>query len=84
MSMDMDLWTLKQYHPRPQQVEILDEISDALDSGYENIILEAGTGIGKSAIATTVARMCNDSYILTMTNQLQKQYLQETKNTQQM
>ena len=75
--MDMDLWTLKQYHPRPQQVEILDEISDALDSGYENIILEAGTGIGKSAIATTVARMCNDSYILTMTNQLQKQYLQD-------
>lgn len=75
MSMDMDLWTLKQYQPRPQQIEILDEIQCALDSGYENIILEAGTGIGKSAIATTVARMVDNSYILTMTNQLQKQYL---------
>ena len=75
--MDMDLWSLKGTTPRPQQVEIIDEISGALGSGYENIILEAGTGIGKSAIATTVVRMVSDSYILTMTNQLQNQYLDD-------
>jgi len=75
--MDMDLWTLKGYSPRPQQVDIIDEIQSAWDSDYHNIILEAGTGIGKSAIATTVARMCGDSYILTMTKQLQNQYLDD-------
>ena len=75
--MDMDLWSLKGTTPRPQQIEIIDNISNALGCGYENIILEAGTGIGKSAIATTVARMCSDSYILTMTNQLQNQYLDD-------
>lgn len=75
--MDMDFWSLKGHSPRPQQVEIIDEISDALGCSYQNIILEAGTGSGKSAIATTVARMCDDSYILTMTKQLQNQYLQD-------
>lgn len=73
----MEYWSLKGFEPRPQQVEIIKKVSAALDSGYENIILEAGTGVGKSAIATTVARMCSDSYILTMTKQLQKQYLDD-------
>ena len=39
--------------------------------------MEAGTGIGKSAIATTLANMYEDSYILTMTKQLQEQYLDD-------
>lgn len=78
--MDMQYWSLKQYNPRPEQVKIIDEISDALECNYHNIILEAGTGSGKSAVATTVARMCHDSYILTMTKQLQNQYLKDFKN----
>jgi len=77
MDMDLKYWSLKQYNPRQEQVQIIDEISNAMDCDYKNIILEAGTGIGKSAIATSIARMVNDSYILTMTNQLQKQYLQD-------
>ena len=73
----MNYWTLKKYNPRPEQVKIIDEISSAIESGYQNIILEAGTGTGKSAIATTIARMYSDSYILTMTKQLQNQYLND-------
>lgn len=75
--MDMDYWSLKGFEPRQIQIEIIDKVSKALDMGYENIILEAGTGIGKSAIATTIANMVANSYILTMTNQLQEQYLHD-------
>ena len=71
----MDLWSLRNHDPRPEQVKIINEIRSALESDYTNIILEAGTGIGKSPIATTVARYADNSYILTMTNQLQNQYL---------
>lgn len=45
--------------------------------GFKNIIVEAGTGTGKSAIATTIARYIGNSYILTMTKQLQNQYLDD-------
>jgi Rad3-related DNA helicase len=60
--------------PRPGQLEIISHINKAIQDGYEYIILEAGTGTGKSAIATTLARMHKSTYILTMTKQLQKQY----------
>ena len=39
--------------------------------------MEAGTGTGKSAIASTLARMYESAYILTMTKQLQNQYADE-------
>ena len=77
--MDMNYWSLKKYAPRPEQIKIIDQINEAMDQGCKNIILEAGTGTGKSAIATTIARMVDESYILTMTNQLQKQYLDDFK-----
>ncbi len=70
-------WSMSQYAPRPEQKKIIDEISEAMGLGFQNIILEAGTGIGKSAIATSIAKMVEDSYILTMTNQLQSQYLDD-------
>lgn len=70
-------WSLKEYEPRTEQIRIIEEIITAMDLGFKNIILEAGTGIGKSAIATTIANLCDNSYILTMTNQLQKQYLDD-------
>ena len=62
-------WSLKEYEPRTEQIRIIEEIITAMDLGFKNIILEAGTGIGKSAIATTIANLCDNSYILTMTNQ---------------
>ena len=70
-------WTLPQHKIRKDQIEILDEIEYAIDQGYHNIILEAGTGIGKSAIATTISNRFNNNYILTMTTQLQQQYLED-------
>ena len=63
--------------PRSGQLEIIQNIVDAIRKGYKYIILEAGTGTGKSAIATTLAKMYESAYILTMTKQLQSQYSNE-------
>ncbi len=63
--------------PRKGQFEIITRIKDAIDNGYRYIILEAGTGTGKSAIATTLANIYEPAYILTMTKQLQSQYAVE-------
>ena len=63
--------------PREGQLEIISDIEDAISKGFKYIILEAGTGTGKSAVATTLARMYESAYILTMTKQLQKQYANE-------
>lgn len=63
--------------PRVGQFEIIQDIHDAIRKGYKYIILEAGTGTGKSAIATTLAKMYESAYILTMTKQLQSQYCDE-------
>ena len=65
------------YQPRLGQFEIIQDIDDAIKQGYKYIILEAGTGTGKSAIATTLAKMYGSAYILTMTKQLQSQYNNE-------
>ena len=73
----MNNWSLIGHDPRPEQVDIINEILTAMDQGYKNIILEAGTGTGKSAIATTIANYVESSYIITMTNQLLNQYLHD-------
>lgn len=76
----MIYWSLPKYNPRNSQIKLINEINHAIKKGFKNIILEAGTGIGKSAIATTLANMYEDSYILTMTKQLQDQYLNDFEN----
>lgn len=63
--------------PRPQQLETISEIHEAIEKGYKYIVLEAGTGTGKSAIAATLAMCYGDAYILTMTKQLQRQYTKD-------
>jgi ATP-dependent DNA helicase DinG len=63
--------------PRPGQMAIIAEIKEVIERGFSNIILVAGTGTGKSAVATTLARIYQPSYILTMTKQLQSQYADE-------
>ena len=62
---------------RQHQLETISEIKQAIDKGYKYIVLEAGTGTGKSAIAATLAQMFDSSYILTVTKQLQDQYLRD-------
>ena len=73
MNYSIAKWSLIGYNPRPEQVNIINEILSAMDQGYKNIILEAGTGVGKSAIATTISNYVEKSYIITMTNQLLQQ-----------
>ena len=63
--------------PRLGQLDIIQDINDAIRKGFKYIVLEAGTGTGKSAIATTLAKMYESAYILTMTKQLQSQYSDE-------
>ncbi|HTX61652.1 MAG TPA: ATP-dependent DNA helicase, partial [Methanobacterium sp.] len=60
--------------PREGQLQIIDEIRKAVEEGFPYILLEAGTGTGKSAIATTLTGIYQPAYILTMTKQLQSQY----------
>lgn len=66
--------------PRHDQLETISEIVDAISQGYKYIVLEAGTGTGKSAIAYTLSSMYESSYILTVTKQLQEQYLNDFNN----
>ena len=70
-------WSFEGHYPRNSQIKLINKINWAIGEGYKNIILEAGTGTGKSAIATTLANMYEDTYILTMTKQLQEQYLDD-------
>lgn len=67
-------------NPRKNQLETISEIKEAIDKGFKYIILEAGTGTGKSAIAATLASMYDSTYILTVTKQLQEQYLNDFSN----
>lgn len=62
---------------RQYQLETISEIKQAVDDGYKYIVLEAGTGTGKSSIAATLAQMFDSSYILTVTKQLQDQYMND-------
>ncbi len=65
--------------PRPQQKTIIKKIAHGLDKGYTYILLDAGTGIGKSAIAVTLANYFSSAYIVTITKQLQDQYYEDFK-----
>jgi ATP-dependent DNA helicase DinG len=56
------------------QLEIINKIKNAFEEGFHYVLLEAGTGTGKSAIATTLTGIYQPAYILTMTKQLQSQY----------
>lgn len=73
----MVYWSFPKYAPRNSQIKLINKINFAIKKGFKYIILEAGTGTGKSAIATTLANMYEDSYILTMTKQLQEQYMDD-------
>lgn len=83
----------KKYFPyenvRPSQEQAINRILDAFEDGKKHFILEAGTGVGKSAIGVTVAKYVeahlNDhnsvqktgAYILTTQKILQEQYTKD-------
>ena len=85
----MPKFNWKGYFPypevRPGQEKAINEIIDSFESGKRYFILEAGTGVGKSAIASTVATYVEKhilpgestsvgSNILTTQKLLQEQY----------
>lgn len=64
--------------PRAMQGEALSVIKWALDNdSFDNIIVQAPTGIGKSAIAMTVQGMHGSAYLLTPSLGLTDQYRQD-------
>ena len=64
----------KGFQARDAQKEILYEIQQSLKSGYQKILLSAPTGIGKSAIAMTLAKSYEKSFVVTSSKNLQDQY----------
>src|SRR2546427_4344903 len=65
------------FTPRPTQVKIVNDIENAITSGYRMILLCAPTGIGKSHIAMTIARQFGKSFVVTAQKQLQDQYVND-------
>ena len=86
-------FTYNKYFPYPaireQQTEAIDFILDSfINQNKKFVILEAGTGVGKSAIGLTVARYLADNgalvggpsagaYFLTTQKILQQQYTKD-------
>ncbi|WP_460009160.1 helicase C-terminal domain-containing protein [Methanobacterium movens] len=63
--------------PRKEQITIFKKIAGGIAEGYHFFLLDAGTGIGKSAIAATLAKYFGQAFITTVTKQLQDQYTQD-------
>jgi len=59
---------------RERQTYVLNEIANALASGYKYILLEAPTGFGKSPVSIAVGRTLGTSYICPSPKDLQTQY----------
>ena len=62
---------------RDSQKEILDAVQQKLKSGYRKIILSAPTGTGKSAVAMTLAKSYENSFVVTSSKSLQDQYIND-------
>lgn len=67
---------------RPLQEQAIDFVLNAITNGEDTIILDLGTGVGKSAIAKTIAtyfsmELKDASYFLTTQKILQQQYIND-------
>ena len=62
---------------RDFQREILDAVQQKLKSGYRKIVLSAPTGTGKSAVAMTLAKSYENSFVVTSSKNLQDQYIND-------
>ena len=70
----------KPWTPRPKQIEALKAINAHLRDGKRFIVLEAGTGTGKTHIGMTVAnavRTVGGTHMITANKQLQGQYVRD-------
>lgn len=66
-------------HPefRVHQKETIAKIEDAFNRGIHDVILEAPTGAGKSAVALTMGLHTGSAYLLTPQKILQEQYMRD-------
>lgn len=71
----MKLFPMKK--PRDIQVEAIKRTIAAYNNGADYVVMEAPTGSGKSPLAMTFAEAFGKSYVLTLTSQLQDQYLRD-------
>lgn len=62
---------------RPKQLDVLQQIGQAINAGYKYIVLEAPTGFGKSPVAVALAKTLGTSYICSATKDLQNQYVRD-------
>lgn len=65
--------------PRPVQAKILQDMEQAVKSGYKRIILCAPTGSGKSPVAVALAARFKSSFVVTASKSLQDQYSRDFK-----
>ena len=65
------------FPPRPQQVKVINDIEKAIAKGKKYILVQAPTGVGKSAISYAVLKWSDNGYVCTGTKTLQEQYLAE-------
>lgn len=63
--------------PRPIQVEAIEKVVEAYNAGQHYVFLEVPVGGGKSGIALAMARTLNDAFLVTLTEQLQNQYMKD-------
>ena len=72
---------INQEFPFPEfrncQYKAIESTIDIFNTDKKFIMLEVPTGGGKSAIALTIARLLGPAYILTVTKQLQTQYIKD-------
>lgn len=64
--------------PRDLQVYAIEKVVEEYNNGAQFVVLEAPVGTGKSPLAVAFARTMGDrSYMLTLTEQLQEQYIKD-------
>ena len=66
---------------RPAQEKAIEFALKSYDEGKRFVIIEAGTGVGKSAIGLTIAKtIASKAYFITTQKILQQQYVDDFKN----
>jgi Rad3-related DNA helicase len=72
----LDFFPVELYKARISQINIINQIEWAIKCGKRFIIIQAPTGVGKSAISVTAGRYSKNVYICTPQKSLQDQYTQ--------
>lgn len=80
LSFDKVMKTFPLEKPRPIQEQAIRDACDAYNQGAKFVVSEVPTGGGKSGIAAALSIAMGRSWLLTLTQQLQQQYLRDFKS----